>query len=179
VAHATGIGYVGPPGLKCATSKLARLREECYPEDPGVTFLLIDPSDATDRTDPSDLIMNCPQCGKAMALRTAKQGQNAGQQFWGCTGYPDCKRTVRGCQFCVSQHRPLLPVLSPTPLTICSRQNQRIAPSTGLSATFSPFQGRRDFEKATENTMTNPLTALPSPLARGEEDAVKFFSNGP
>ena len=91
--------------------------------------------------------------------------------------------TARGqsgdVSFCVSQHRPLLPALSPTPLTICSRQNQRIAPSTGLSATFSPFQGRRDFEKATENTMTNPLTALPSPLARGEEDAVKFFSNGP
>ena len=32
-----------------------------------------------------------------MALRTAKQAQNAGQQFWGCTGYPDCKRTAKVC----------------------------------------------------------------------------------
>ena len=51
--------------------------------------------DPSDQSDPTDLIPNCPQCGKAMALRTAKQGQNAGQQFWGCTGYPDCKSTVR------------------------------------------------------------------------------------
>lgn len=35
----------------------------------------------------------CPQCGKLMALRTAKSGKNTGSQFWGCTGYPDCKGT--------------------------------------------------------------------------------------
>jgi len=37
----------------------------------------------------------CPKCGKQMALRTAKQGRKAGQEFWGCTGYPDCKETAR------------------------------------------------------------------------------------
>ncbi|MFO0979758.1 MAG: topoisomerase DNA-binding C4 zinc finger domain-containing protein [Planctomycetaceae bacterium] len=37
----------------------------------------------------------CPKCGKQMALRTAKQGRKAGQNFWGCTGYPDCKETAR------------------------------------------------------------------------------------
>jgi ssDNA-binding Zn-finger/Zn-ribbon topoisomerase 1 len=26
-----------------------------------------------------------------MALRTARTGANAGRQFWGCTGYPECK----------------------------------------------------------------------------------------
>jgi ssDNA-binding Zn-finger/Zn-ribbon topoisomerase 1 len=26
-----------------------------------------------------------------MVLRTAKTGKNAGNQFWGCTAYPDCK----------------------------------------------------------------------------------------
>jgi len=35
----------------------------------------------------------CPQCGKPMALRTAKKGRNAGSQFWGCSGYPNCKAT--------------------------------------------------------------------------------------
>ena len=35
----------------------------------------------------------CPSCGKAMVLRTAKRGANAGGQFWGCSGYPQCRYT--------------------------------------------------------------------------------------
>jgi predicted RNA-binding Zn-ribbon protein involved in translation (DUF1610 family) len=35
----------------------------------------------------------CPQCGSAMVKRTAKKGINAGESFWGCTGYPKCKGT--------------------------------------------------------------------------------------
>ena len=53
-----------------------------------------DPSDQSDRSDQSDPIPHCPQCGKPMVLRTAKTGQHAGRQFWGCTAYPDCKGTV-------------------------------------------------------------------------------------
>ncbi len=37
----------------------------------------------------------CPQCGGQMTLRTAKTGKHAGQSFWGCTGYPECKGTAR------------------------------------------------------------------------------------
>jgi four helix bundle suffix protein len=48
----------------------------------------------SDRSDPPDRIPSCPQCGKPMALRTAKTGKNAGKQFWGCTAYPDCKGTA-------------------------------------------------------------------------------------
>ena len=33
----------------------------------------------------------CPKCGSALALRTAKKGQNTGNQFWGCTSYPRCR----------------------------------------------------------------------------------------
>ena len=33
----------------------------------------------------------CPDCGKAMTRRKARSGKNAGQDFWGCTGYPECK----------------------------------------------------------------------------------------
>ena len=40
-------------------------------------------------------IPGCPKCSGVMALRTAKSGANAGQQFWGCSGYPECKGTVR------------------------------------------------------------------------------------
>jgi len=43
---------------------------------------------------PSDRIPQCPQCGKPMVLRTAQKGKNAGKQFWGCSGYPDCKGVV-------------------------------------------------------------------------------------
>lgn len=43
---------------------------------------------------PSDSIPSCPQCGKAMVLRTAKKGTRAGKQFWGCSGYPDCTGLV-------------------------------------------------------------------------------------
>lgn len=35
----------------------------------------------------------CPLCAKVMVRRTAKRGANAGNAFWGCSGYPDCKGT--------------------------------------------------------------------------------------
>jgi four helix bundle suffix protein len=36
---------------------------------------------------------HCPKCGQTMVLRTARQGPNAGSQFWGCSGYPNCRGT--------------------------------------------------------------------------------------
>lgn len=42
---------------------------------------------------PTEQAPACPQCQKPMRLRTARQGVNAGSQFWGCTGYPECKGT--------------------------------------------------------------------------------------
>jgi four helix bundle suffix protein len=51
-------------------------------------------SDRPDRPDPADPIPKCPQCAKPMALRTAMTGKQAGSQFWGCTGYPDCRGTA-------------------------------------------------------------------------------------
>ena len=49
-----------------------------------------------DRTDPTDLKTPvCPLCGKPMTLRTARKGTHAGSQFWGCTGYPECRGTQR------------------------------------------------------------------------------------
>ena len=47
-----------------------------------------DPSDPTDQRLPT-----CPLCAKPMALRTARKGARAGSQFWGCSGYPECKGT--------------------------------------------------------------------------------------
>ena len=36
----------------------------------------------------------CPRCGNAMVLRTASRGENRGNSFWGCSGYPTCKGIV-------------------------------------------------------------------------------------
>ena len=33
----------------------------------------------------------CPKCGSPMVLREAKNGQNTGKQFLGCSRYPKCK----------------------------------------------------------------------------------------
>lgn len=55
-----------------------------------------DRSDQPDRTDQKkDLSPPCPKCGSMMVVRTAKSGKNAGNQFWGCSGYPDCKGVVK------------------------------------------------------------------------------------
>jgi restriction system protein len=48
--------------------------------------------DKSDTSDKSDTHV-CPLCGKGMRRRTAKQGPHAGQAFWGCSGYPECKGT--------------------------------------------------------------------------------------
>ena len=36
----------------------------------------------------------CPRCGSEMVLRTARHGQRAGSNFWGCSSYPRCKGTL-------------------------------------------------------------------------------------
>jgi restriction system protein len=36
----------------------------------------------------------CPECGASMIKRTAKQGANAGNMFWGCSKYPQCHGIV-------------------------------------------------------------------------------------
>ena len=35
----------------------------------------------------------CPKCGKPMIKRVAKKGVNSGQEFWSCSGYPECNGT--------------------------------------------------------------------------------------
>jgi DNA-binding helix-hairpin-helix protein with protein kinase domain len=42
---------------------------------------------------PNPLGVLCPSCGSAMIRRTAKRGYRAGNQFWGCSRYPNCRGT--------------------------------------------------------------------------------------
>jgi four helix bundle suffix protein len=56
------------------------------------------PAQAPSRTSaakPAELIPTCPDCQRPMVLRIAKSGKNQGGRFWGCSGYPKCKGTVR------------------------------------------------------------------------------------
>lgn len=36
----------------------------------------------------------CPKCGQKMVRRVAKKGSNAGKEFWGCSGYPQCRHAI-------------------------------------------------------------------------------------
>ena len=36
----------------------------------------------------------CPKCNNAMVKRIAKQGANAGKEFWGSSQYPKCRSVV-------------------------------------------------------------------------------------
>lgn len=46
-------------------------------------------------SDPKVTGPKCPDCGKQTFQRMAKTGPNAGNPFWGCSGYPACKGTVK------------------------------------------------------------------------------------
>ena len=37
---------------------------------------------------------NCARCGQEMVLRITKKGQNAGNEFWGCSAFPKCRYVV-------------------------------------------------------------------------------------
>ena len=70
------------------------IEEGGYSEQLAVARLAKRAANRTDPSDRTDPIPVCPKCGKPMALRTAQKGKSAGKQFWGCTGYPECKGLV-------------------------------------------------------------------------------------
>ena len=54
-----------------------------------------DMSDESDRSDKKAPL--CPKCDSPMVLRKASKGANAGNSFWGCSAYPNC-RGIRNTQ---------------------------------------------------------------------------------
>lgn len=40
---------------------------------------------------PEATVPCCPKCGSQLVLRTAKKGNNAGNQFYGCSNFPKCR----------------------------------------------------------------------------------------
>jgi DNA topoisomerase-3 len=53
------------------------------------------------REKPPENAPDCPDCGKPMKFRQAKpakgngKGKSKSSSFWGCSGYPDCKKTMQ------------------------------------------------------------------------------------
>lgn len=45
--------------------------------------------------EPEKAEKRCPKCGSGMVLRTAKKGTHAGQKFWGCTRFPECRTILK------------------------------------------------------------------------------------
>lgn len=46
---------------------------------------------------PAAAALKCPACGGSMVKRKAARGQNAGNEFWGCSNYPRCKKIMPVC----------------------------------------------------------------------------------
>lgn len=47
------------------------------------------PSPPPDAAEPT-----CPNCGAELVHRVAKRGENAGNEFWGCSTFPKCRTIV-------------------------------------------------------------------------------------
>jgi len=84
-----------------ASLEAAFIEEGGYSEQLATARLQKRKQDQSDRSDQSHQTDQqkakpplCPVCGSLTSLRTAKTGKNAGQSFWGCTSYPNCKGTV-------------------------------------------------------------------------------------
>lgn len=51
------------------------------------------PSSTPSPTQPAAASPVCPKCNSEMKKRVARQGANAGKEFWGCIAYPRCNGT--------------------------------------------------------------------------------------
>ncbi len=39
------------------------------------------------------MAVKCPKCGRPLRKMVARKGRNAGNEFWGCSGFPECDYT--------------------------------------------------------------------------------------
>lgn len=76
-------------------TKLAHIEniQAKYTEKPKGTCSVSDESELSVPLHSETESVLCPRCGKELILRTAKNGPNAGRQFYGCTGFPKCRYT--------------------------------------------------------------------------------------
>ena len=78
-------------GFTTNRQHVKHLRQKKAPSPPAAPAVV--PSVTASTTPQSQ--KQCPKCGGTMVLRTARKGQNAGNQFWGCATYPACRGVVK------------------------------------------------------------------------------------
>lgn len=75
-----------PTSLLQDTSDISQNTSTIMPQPAPVLSTKTD----SDRIPPGST-RNCPSCGAALTLRTAKKGEHAGEQFYGCSRFPKCR----------------------------------------------------------------------------------------
>lgn len=96
--------------------------------------------------------VRCPDCGSLMILRTARRGSYAGKQFYGCSKYPSCTRTIPldnpGIVSLVSQHKTR--VGQSEAKTSVIEKKQEIA--SDFKGTIIDIEAIGEFDKTYKNT---------------------------
>ena len=76
----------------------------------------------------------CPKCGSGMTVRTAKQGFNAGGEFWGCNNFPSWRGTVP-----VPRHDWDWYQLVPIPVRIIANQQRWLDEAAANDPSLNPW----------------------------------------
>jgi very-short-patch-repair endonuclease len=97
VMNAAGIPLVRFPAQKAysiqevrqAITSVLEHEDKSPPEDETITELEVNIPEVLSSEQNS-----CPKCGGDMVLRKATKGKNIGQNFWGCSNYPKCRKMM-------------------------------------------------------------------------------------
>ena len=85
----------------------------------------------SERTDPripeGSAEMSCPKCDAPMVRRVAKRGDNAGNEFWGCSTFPKCRSIVP-----IEEPVPVVPPAAAETGQVCPFSSLPPEPQKGL-----------------------------------------------
>jgi restriction system protein len=79
----------------------------------------------------------CPKCNAEMKKRVARQGANAGKEFWGCVAFPRCNGT-RQLDDSSGDQMPAVPATHPAP--VVSAPEKRNCPTCGAEMALRQYQ---------------------------------------
>ncbi|MDA3809162.1 MAG: type I DNA topoisomerase [Spirochaetaceae bacterium] len=144
-----------------------------YPECKG---LLPMPGGEVDEDEDSDfkaVDVDCPECGKAMILKTSRYGK----KFYACTGYPDCKTTL-------SADKEGKPVEMPKIEKECNKCGKPMVVKAGRSGFFLACSGYPDCKNTLPIDKDGKVVDVPDVSGEicdkcGAEMVVKMGRRGP
>ncbi len=89
-AEGRNIELIDGPALQAMLEEVRRTRREV---PAAAAKVALAPAAPSPESEPSPA---CPACGHPMVRRVAKKGARAGEEFWGCSRFPDCwgKRSI-------------------------------------------------------------------------------------